>query len=115
MILIMNLNQQYPLKDYQIASSNMAAASVILGIISIITSCCVYTTLIMAPVGIILALLSRGENIKMTAQAKVGIVLCIISYAVLIILIAYTFLTLIAQHGSFDNVINYYTNQIKAI
>jgi len=53
--------------------NNMALASMIVGILSIVLSCCCYLGMILGSVAVILAGLSRVEE-KMTGQALAGMI-----------------------------------------
>lgn len=53
--------------------NNMALASMILGIISIVTVCCCYGGIIFGSLAILLALLSKTED-EMESNAKTGLI-----------------------------------------
>lgn len=57
--------------------NNMALASMIIGILSIVLSCCCYLGVILGSLAVILAGLSRIDE-KMTGQATAGMVTGII-------------------------------------
>ena len=50
------------------SSDNMALASFILGIIAVVTSGCIYLAIVCGSLGIILALLSRGGEMKLNSR-----------------------------------------------
>lgn len=58
--------------------NHMAAASMVLGIIALVTFCCYYTVLPLGGLSILFALLSRPDG-KFTAQAKAGIIMASIA------------------------------------
>lgn len=73
--------------------NNMATASLVLGIIALVTFCCYYTVLPLGGLSILFGLLSRPEG-KFTGTAKAGmimssiaIVLMVLFWVVLIILV----------------------------
>ncbi len=59
-----------PVKSQQ---SNLALASLIMGIMGIVTSCCCYGGLIFGSLGILFALLSRTED-RFEGYAKAGLI-----------------------------------------
>ena len=71
--------------------NNMAFASMILGISSIVLSCCCFLGMILGSLGILLGALSRGDG-KMNGQAKAGVVTgvigIILSIGAIIVLVA---------------------------
>ncbi len=79
-------------------SESMATASLILGIVALLTSGCIYLAMVCGSLGIILALLSKGGATTISSQGRVGLIL---SSAGLI-------LTLIIYIGLFAFVLNYY-------
>lgn len=58
-------------------SFGMATASLILGIVCLITTCCFYICIPLGALSIILAILSRGSTEKISSQGKTGIGLSI--------------------------------------
>lgn len=75
----------YTVTEYQPASSQetkqppnaMAAASLVMGILALVTCCCCYGGMIFGGLGILFALLSRGDG-SLEGQAKAGMILSII-------------------------------------
>lgn len=57
----------------------MATAAMVMGILSLVTLFCVYPAFILGGIAIILAILSRGKDSKLMAQAKTGIITSCIS------------------------------------
>ncbi len=85
--------QAVPQKPAKSPQSNMALASLVMGIIGIVTSCCCYGGFIFGSLGILFALLSKTED-RFEGYAKaglitsiVGMVLALLTGIVLIILI----------------------------
>ncbi|WP_349670274.1 DUF4190 domain-containing protein [Lacrimispora sp.] len=66
---------QQPLKKKQ---NNMALASLIMGIIGIVTSCCCYGGLIFGSLGIVFALLSKTED-RFEGNAVAGLITSVIA------------------------------------
>lgn len=84
-------------------SNNMALASLILGILSIVLCCCGGFGVILGAVGIVLAILSRGSE-PMETSAKVGLGLSIggIVLGILVLIMSFAF----AGSDQFRNELN---------
>ena len=93
--------------------NGMAKASLILGIFSMLTCFCIYTSIICAPLGIILGLLSRGVERTLNPTAKMGIILCIGSYLAIAFILISSILRIIEEYGSFSNFIQIYFNYLN--
>ena len=74
--------QKQPAKSPQ---SNMALASLVMGIIGIVTSCCCYGGLIFGSLGILFALLSKTED-RFEGYAKAGLITSIIGVVLAVLL-----------------------------
>lgn len=79
--------------DHQVApeatgrkpSNNMATASMVLGIIALVTFCCYYTVLPLGGLAILFGILSRPEG-KFAGQAKAGMIMGSIAMVLMVIL-----------------------------
>ena len=58
-------------------SQGMIIAALGIGIASVAGMMCVFPALLLAPIGITVALLSRGANSKMDPRAKIGMILSV--------------------------------------
>ena len=84
-----NMNQA-PQRNYMDKrSTGLATASIALGIVSIVTFCCLYAALPCGALAIILGLLSRGGEMTFSTTGKIGIVLGIIGLVLTIALYAF--------------------------
>jgi hypothetical protein len=72
------------------SQSSMALASLVMGILGIITSCCCYGGVIFGSLGILFALLSRTED-RFESYAKAGLITSSIAF-VLVVLVIIVFL-----------------------
>lgn len=70
--------------------SGMSTASLVLGIIAMALSCCLYLSIPLGALGIIFAILSKGHSRKMTGRAKTGLGLSIGSICLSFLLIVTT-------------------------
>lgn len=68
---------QQPQKD---PGHGLAIASLVLGIISLLSCCCVYLSVVVGVVGVVLAIISKSKSNtgKMETMAKVGLALSIV-------------------------------------
>ena len=66
------------------SGNGMSIAALVMGILSLVCCCCGYASIAFGALGIIFALLSRGEE-PMNTQAKVGLVLSCIGIALAVI------------------------------
>lgn len=81
-----NTVYQHPQQKKQ---NNMALASLIMGIIGIVTACCIYGGLIFGSLGIVFALLSKTED-HFEGNAKAGLTTSVIALVLtVIVLIAF--------------------------
>jgi hypothetical protein len=76
------------------AQNNMALASLVMGILGIITSCCCYGGLIFGSLGILFALLSKTED-RFEGYAKAGLITSSIAF-VLVVLVVIIFIGAVA-------------------
>ena len=68
-----NMNQA-PQRNYMDKrSTGLATASIALGIVSIVTFCCLYAALPCGALAIILGLLSRGGEMTFSTTGKIGL------------------------------------------
>ncbi|MGC6176052.1 hypothetical protein [Lacrimispora sp. 38-1] len=95
---------QQPQQPQQKKQNNMALASLIMGIIGIVTSCCCYGGLIFGSLGIVFALLSRTED-HFEGNAVAGLITSIIALVltviVLILIVALGLLDELTAGGAF--------------
>lgn len=89
-----NTVYQQPKKSPQ---SNMTLASLIMGIIGIVTACCCYGGLIFGSLGILFALLSRTED-RFEGYAKAGLITSSVAL-VMVVLVAIAFGVFIMVEG----------------
>ena len=88
-------------------SPALATASIVMGIIALATSCCIYSAIVTGALSIIFALLSRGGEMTLDSKGKIGLTLGIIGLVLTIIVYAIMFAYMIHYYGSFDNMLDY--------
>lgn len=81
-------------------TNSMAIASLIFGILTVLSSGSMITSFFAAGTGITLALLSRGQY-KMCGMAKIGLFICIVGAIVSFFVTLYLGLLILAR-GGFD-------------
>lgn len=94
-------------------SQSMANTSFALGLASVICLFFSMITLATAPLGIIMALLSRDESRKMNRTAKLGLFISLAAYAVAIYMIVSTLLLLANVAGGFDKFVELFLQQME--
>lgn len=90
-------------------SNGMAIASLVLGILSILTVCCVCPTFIFSGLGIIFGILSKGGAPQRDSKATFGIVISAIALVVVVLLIV-IYSIYIANNGGWDTFMDSYEN-----
>lgn len=85
----------------------MSVAAMVMGILGLVMSCCVYPAIIFGSLAIIFALLSRGGEMHTNGYAKAGLVLGIIAIICGILFLIYSFLTILTQFGGLEGYLNY--------
>lgn len=75
--------------DREKAADRLATASLVLGIISLVSTlcCCPF---VFSAIGIVLALLSKGAEKALRPRARTGLILSVVGMAVSVILITFT-------------------------
>lgn len=97
-----------PNKSYiEMRSAGMSVASLIMGILGLVMSCCVYPPIIFGSLAIIFALLSRGGEMHTNSYAKAGLILGIIAIICGILFFIYSVLTLLLQFGGIEGYLQY--------
>lgn len=93
----------------------MITAAIVLSVIAIATSCCVYSSLVCGSLSIILALLSRGQQKKLTPQGKLAITTSVAAIILAVFMTIFLLATTIQQYGSFENFLNAYSSMLDSI
>lgn len=86
----------------------MALASMVLGIIAIVTSGCIYLAIVCGSLSIILALLSRGGRTELCTQAKAGLICGIVGFILTIFIYTISFAFIMRQYGGIDGLMQEY-------
>lgn len=76
--------------------------AMVLGIASLVMCSCLYISIPVGAMAIILALLSRGKKMELGSKAKLAIILGIIGVVATIIFYAFAFYVAIQEYGSLE-------------
>ncbi len=86
---------------------SMSNTAVGIAIASII---CIFTpgmAMMLSPLGIIVALLSRDDSCRLSTRAKVSIIICIVVFFLAVLLTALSLLIMINEAGGVDKLYDY--------
>ena len=92
-------------------SAGFATASLVLGILSLVTCCCIYSALPFGALAIIFALLSRGGEMTMDSRGMTGLGLGISGIVLTIVIFIIMFIYTVSFYGGFDAFMQY-TNEL---
>jgi hypothetical protein len=67
--------------------NGMATAALVLGILAIVSLCCIYGSYIFGGIAITLGLLSRGKDKKLSTNALIGVILSIVGMVISTVII----------------------------
>ena len=95
-------------------SKAMALASVILGIVALVTCCCIYLSIVCGSLGIILALLSKGGELTMDTKGQIGLTLSSVGLGLTLFLYIGLFLVMLSQYGGIDGILQEYMRMYQA-
>ena len=84
-----------------------------LGILSIVTCSCCYLSLPMGAIAILLALLSRGGNMKLGSKAKLAITVGVIGIVITLIMYAVCFYITLTNLEMFEKILREYCEQME--
>ena len=87
----------------------MITVAVILSAIAVAASCCVYASLTCGALAIILALLSRGQQKKLSSQGRLAVIISVVAIIVSILVTVSMFVSVVHQYGSLENFIKEYS------
>lgn len=109
-----NQQQQDPYRSSGRNSSNLlATAALICAILGIVSVCCLYGAFIFGSLAIVFGLLSRGARKKAIGTARTAILIGTAAILVSIVITVASFMTVIAQYGSFKNFLDAYTYTLE--
>lgn len=104
--------QQFQFIQKSTRSLPMELASIILGVLSITTCTCLYTSIIFGSLAIIFALLSRGGELTMSGRAKTGLWLGIAGIVLFVGAIVLS-IVVIASYGGIEPFMEQYDQLLQ--
>lgn len=93
----------------------MLTLSIVLGGIALATTCCIYSSLILGALSIILAMLSRGQKKKLSPEAKVAVATAGAAMLLSVCITAGTFAYSVHQYGSVENFLKQYSSMVESM
>ncbi len=93
----------------------MMTASVILSVIAIMTTCCIYASLVFGALSIILALLARGQQKKLSPQGRLAVMTSTSAIVISVIATVFLFFAAIQQYGSIENFLRAYSQIMESM
>lgn len=93
----------------------MLTASIVLSVIAIATTCCIYSSIVCGSLSIILALLSRGQQKKLTPQGKLAVMTSTMAIVIAVLATVMMFVMTILEHGSLENFIKAYSDIMESM
>jgi hypothetical protein len=96
---------EQPQKD---PGHGLAIASLVLGILSILSCCCTYLAVILGVVGIVLAIISKSKSLtgKMETMALIGMILSILGVVIAVAMIIWSLA--FSQTPAYQEMMNQY-------
>ena len=108
-----NFNRQYrPPAQPQDA---MTTAAIVLSVIAVATTCCIYASLVCGSLAIILALLSRGDKKKLTPQGKLAVMTASAAIVIAVVATVILFAVTIREYGSLENFMKAYSDLVESM
>lgn len=103
-----NNSRQYSGSPYNSKrSGGLAVASLVMGILSLTASCCIYAAVPFGALAIIFALLSRGGERKLDTKGITGLTLGIMGLIATIVIFTFMFIYSVNYYGGLDKFLEY--------
>ena len=93
----------------------MLSAAIVLSVIAIATTCCIYSSIVCGSLGILLALLSRGDKKQLTPQGKLAVTTSTMAIVISVVATIIMFVITIRQYGSLENFMKAYSEIIESM
>ncbi len=94
-------------------SPKMTTAAIVLSVAAISTTCCLYLSIVCSSLAIIFALLSKGGEQTMSANAKMALRTSVLAIFLTITLTIGSFVTVIREYGSVDAFLKTYMELVQ--
>ena len=99
----------------EMRSAGMAVASLVMGILGIALSCCIYPAFIFGSLAVIFALLSRGGEMKPGGKGKIGLSLGVLALIFGVLFLLYGILTIYVQFGGIEGYMEYLNEVLQQL
>lgn len=108
-----NFNGQYrpPARPQDV----MLSVSTALSVIAIATTCCIYSSIVCGALGIILALLARGDKKQLAPQGRMAVMTSAAAIAISILATVIMFAVTISEYGSLENFFKVYSDIMESM
>ena len=93
----------------------MLTASIVLSVIAIATTCCIYSSIVCGSLSIILALLSRGQQKQLTPQGKLAVMTSSMAIVIAVLATVIMFVMTIREYGSLETFIKAYSDIMESM
>ena len=93
----------------------MLSAAIVLSVIAIATTCCIYSSIVCGSLSIILALLSRGDKKQLTPQGKLAVTTSTMAIVISAVATIIMFVITIRQYGSLEDFMQAYSEIIESM
>lgn len=93
----------------------MLSAAIVLSVIAIATTCCIYSSIVCGSLSIILALLSRGDKKQLTPQGKLAVTTSTMAIVISMVATIIMFVITIRQYGSLEDFMQAYSEIIESM
>ncbi len=100
--------EDFPQEPVQTHSKGFATASLITGVLAIVTGCCVFSSILLGAMAIIFALFSKGSRNDLPRTGKAGLWLGIVGVILGFVFLIASVMSLIATYGSLQELMLYY-------
>lgn len=106
-----NYHEQQPFEPHPMKRTNMfETISMVLAILGLLCCTCFYGAYIFGALAILFALLSRGGQMQLSANAKFGLIAGIIAIILTTVVTIGAFIIAWEQYGSLEGIIQEYCN-----
>lgn len=95
--------------------NGMATAALVLGILAIVSICCIYGSYIFGGIAITLGLLSRGKDNKLSSKALIGTILSIVGMLISTVIIVISCITIFSKYDSVDDFMTDYETYYESL
>ena len=93
----------------------MLTASMVLSVIAIVTTCCIYASIVCGSLSIILALLARGQQKKLSPQGRLAVMTSTAAIVISVLAAVIMFAVTIREYGSLDNFLKAYSDIMESM